>query len=603
MKEFKLILLTLFIFIFLIFSLNAQTVFINEIHYDNDGTDANEGVELAGPLGTNLNGWQIVGYNGSNGETFTTENIGDISFSDQQDGFGTLWFPISGLQNGAPDGIALVDDQGTVIQFLSYEGFFDATNGPAAGETSTDIGVSEPGAVDESLQLTGSGSEYPDFTWAGPIGHTRGLVNTGQTFTTGPVDNPPVISDVQRDLKVPDDSDDLEISATITDDNGLTVTDLYYSINGGTTAMTAMSLIIGTNVYTVTLASSEYTDGDHLEYWIHAEDNATSPQTTESTHSEVFIGTVDIVDLHQSDTDGVLLYDGATAKVNGIATVANGTFSADDMDVYVQDATSGINVFKFDAVSTPIVIGNDYTVVGTVDQYNGKTEIIPDDAGTDITDNGAGTVPDAMVLTIAELLADPEGYEGMLVQIRSADKSSGTWPTSGNSATIVIDDGTGTLDMRIDSDTDIDESTEGSYPVHVTGIFSQFDFSSPYDEGYQIQPRSVADLDWGASTIEPIDFTGVIKNFKLYDNFPNPFNPNTTIQFDVPKFTDNLDLSVYNIAGQKMVTLYNGSIKTGKFKYVWNGTNTIYQKVPSGIYFAVLKTAAYSQSIKMMLIK
>jgi hypothetical protein len=46
-------------------------------------------------------------------------------------------------KNGSPDGIALVNPSGKVIQFLSYEGSFTATNGPALGMTSTDIGVSE----------------------------------------------------------------------------------------------------------------------------------------------------------------------------------------------------------------------------------------------------------------------------------------------------------------------------------------------------------------------------------------------------------------------------------------------------------------------------
>ena len=73
----------------------------------------------------------------------------------------------------------------TVIQFLSYEGTFAATNGPASGMLSTDIGVSENGseAVGLSLQLMGTGTTYSDFTWTGPIANTSAAVNSGQTFT------------------------------------------------------------------------------------------------------------------------------------------------------------------------------------------------------------------------------------------------------------------------------------------------------------------------------------------------------------------------------------------------------------------------------------
>ena len=47
-------------------------VFINEIHYDNTSTDIGEAIEIAGPTGTDLSGWSLVLYNGSNGEPYTT---------------------------------------------------------------------------------------------------------------------------------------------------------------------------------------------------------------------------------------------------------------------------------------------------------------------------------------------------------------------------------------------------------------------------------------------------------------------------------------------------------------------------------------------------
>ena len=79
--------------------------------------------------------------------------------------------------------ILLVDDLGTVIQFLSYEGIIVATDGPAIGMTSVDIGVSEPGAIGESLQLVGSGSDYNDFNWVGPTTASPGTLNSNQTLS------------------------------------------------------------------------------------------------------------------------------------------------------------------------------------------------------------------------------------------------------------------------------------------------------------------------------------------------------------------------------------------------------------------------------------
>ena len=163
----------------------ATAVFINEIHYDNASTDVGEAVEVAGPAGTDLAGWSIAFYNGSSTQlnVYATVNLAGI-VPDEGSGFGTLSFTQSGIQNGSPDGLALVDSGSNVVQFLSYEGTFVAGSGPASGMASTDIGVAESSStpVGFSLQLTGTGTEYEDFSWAAPAADTFGSVNTGQVF-------------------------------------------------------------------------------------------------------------------------------------------------------------------------------------------------------------------------------------------------------------------------------------------------------------------------------------------------------------------------------------------------------------------------------------
>jgi predicted extracellular nuclease len=168
---------------------SAETVFINEIHYDNTSADAGEAIEIAGPAGTDLNGWELVLYNGSSSQrsVYQTTSIDGV-IPDQQAGFGTLHFeyPSDGIQNGAPDGVALVDALGKIVQFLSYEGSFVAADGPAAGLPSSDIGVWEPGTtpVGYSLQLAGRGTQYRDFLWSATAPDTFGAANTVQYFST-----------------------------------------------------------------------------------------------------------------------------------------------------------------------------------------------------------------------------------------------------------------------------------------------------------------------------------------------------------------------------------------------------------------------------------
>ncbi len=175
-----------------LFSNPSTTVFINEIHYDNTGTDAGEAIEVAGPAGTDLTGWSIVLYNGSGGAVYDTDALSGV-IPNQQGGYGTvvLTYAVNGIQNGAPDGIALVNGT-TVVQFLSYEGTFTAVGGSADGITSTDIGVSQVGTepVGSSLQLTGTGSTYGEFTWVATTANTFGSPNTGQIFGAPEPANP-----------------------------------------------------------------------------------------------------------------------------------------------------------------------------------------------------------------------------------------------------------------------------------------------------------------------------------------------------------------------------------------------------------------------------
>ncbi|MBN2010266.1 PEP-CTERM sorting domain-containing protein [candidate division KSB1 bacterium] len=169
----------------------GTNVFINEIHYDNDGGDTGEAIEIAGIAGLDLAGWSVVFYNGNGGAPYETLSLSGI-LSDMQNGFGILSFEIAGIQNGAPDGLALVDPFSKVEQFLSYEGTFKAVGGVADGIVSTDIGVSETGAtpVGYSLQLTGS--SYLTFSWAVPSESSFGAINSGQSFNTivAPVPEP-----------------------------------------------------------------------------------------------------------------------------------------------------------------------------------------------------------------------------------------------------------------------------------------------------------------------------------------------------------------------------------------------------------------------------
>ncbi len=96
------------------------------------------------------------------------------------------------------------------------------------------------------------------------------------------------------------------------------------------------------------------------------------------------------------------------------------------------------------------------------------------------------------------------------------------------------------------------------------------------------------------------------KKFALKENYPNPFNPETIIGFDVPEGKKELvkvNLSVYNILGQKVVTLLDEVLEPNAYTVKWKGINKYGLAVPSGVYIYLLKSEQFINSRKMILVR
>ena len=158
--------------------------FISEIHYDNAGTDTGEFVEVEFPEGTSSAGWKLYLYNGNGGAVYdavSRQTLPTVSGP----GVAVVDYPASaGVQNGSPDGLALVRPDGTVAEFLSYEGVFTAVGGPANGMVSTDIGVSEEGVPEGQSLSRRYNTETQALQWFGPGANSKGSGNP--TFTPEP---------------------------------------------------------------------------------------------------------------------------------------------------------------------------------------------------------------------------------------------------------------------------------------------------------------------------------------------------------------------------------------------------------------------------------
>ena len=90
--------------------------------------------------------------------------------------------------------------------------------------------------------------------------------------------------------------------------------------------------------------------------------------------------------------------------------------------------------------------------------------------------------------------------------------------------------------------------------------------------------------------------------FALHQNFPNPFNPVTTLRYEMPAHT-RVTLTIYDIRGREVIRLVDGYMRAGYNRVIWNSADASGRPVPSGIYFARMVTPRYSHTIKMSLLK
>jgi hypothetical protein len=92
------------------------------------------------------------------------------------------------------------------------------------------------------------------------------------------------------------------------------------------------------------------------------------------------------------------------------------------------------------------------------------------------------------------------------------------------------------------------------------------------------------------------------KQFMLYDNYPNPFNPITRINYDLPE--DALvNITIYDMLGRIVKTLINSKLTAGFKSIQWNATNDAGQPVSAGLYLYTIQAGEFRQTKKMVLLK
>lgn len=381
---------------------------LNEIHYDDAGADANEFVEVRAALGTDISDYTVTLYNGSNGTSYGSELLSNMTKTSDASYDYYVWEP-SSIQNGNPDGFSLTTSS-SVVEFLSYGGTFAATNGSANGETSTDIGASESdSAEDSSIERSDDGS-----TWTANSGaNTKGIAN----FTT-------VAPDTTVEFST--------ASATVAESVG--TTDFTLSI-------------ANPDASTATTAEVALTSGDAA-----ALGNYTTQTLTwaagDSADKTVTV-TVSSDDGNTTDDDYVFTLQTISGG-NNAAAGTNGTFT-----LTVEDSTTAYTLSIADA--TAVTEGSDQTFTVTLSPalVSGDTVTVDyislGDTATEGTDYTAAsgtltfstagqTTQDITVTTTDDTDIETDESYNILIDTASVTAGTGTVSISTDTATGTIND-------------------------------------------------------------------------------------------------------------------------------------------------------------------
>jgi hypothetical protein len=300
-----------------------------------------------------------------------------------------------------------------------------------------------------------------------------------------------------------------------------------------------------------------------------------------------------------------------TLIISGVVTSPN--LQVSSTAYFIQDATAGVEVFATGLGKTTFVVGDSVLVIGQVAQYHGLTEFTPlvlDSAHFTLLKHKA-VLPKAKLLTLSQYVKNAENYEGLLIQIDTLYKASGTWPAAASSASIYVTDRSkaDTAQIYVNASTDIGGSTEPAYPVNAVFIGGQYSSGTTVNGGYELLPRDTSDFVHITVTKVANAYTGIPTSFVLENNYPNPFNPSTTILYGIAA-QSHVTVKVYSVLGQEIATIVNGVQSPSYYSVVWNGTNSKGTMASSGVYFYRItaapvdgKTQSFTQVKKMLLMK
>ena len=411
---------------------------------------------------------------------------------------------------------------------------------------------------------------------------------------------PPILSNIVRNPMLPTPADEVNISLDVSTNGVIENVDLFSMTNSSGFFTKSTMTDDGNGNYSGNIFQNA--DGDFVEYFIEATDQEGKTSTMPADTSKKMYGFVvrdgnlNIADIQYSPWQiADSPFDQATVTLTGIVTV-DSSFKNTYGAYVMQDASapwSGITLFGIEQV---LARGDEIKITGQIEEYNddynfkwdNNTQIIVDSIEVLSSGNELYAPID---VTTGELNESPEKYEGVLVKVNNTQITSINsydWSVNDGSGECLIDDDASRLADWFDALL-VDDNFS-----FLTGPYI-FSFGS-----YKIEIRDMNDI--GEITDIDKSIEQVVHTYKLEQNFPNPFNPETRIYFEIPN-NEMVTVAIYNVLGHKIRTLEHSTFAAGKHTLNWNGKNDFGQLVPTGTYIYRMKAGNFISTRKMMLMK
>ncbi|MBI4546892.1 MAG: choice-of-anchor D domain-containing protein [Ignavibacteriae bacterium] len=267
------------------------------------------------------------------------------------------------------------------------------------------------------------------------------------------------------------------------------------SISGDTIYFTSLTMSADSTVITI----ADVTAPDSTAYYqIKVQTKAQTQYDNVAPLPQIVVFGVaqTIEEVKGNDANGVPLRLGQLVTIRGIVTAAN-EFGGPS---YLQDNSGGIGIFG-SSFSSVVAVGDEVIVSGKVDPFNGLSELTSPYLHS-IPTTGNSVTP--LVVTCSQLFNDGAGgveaYEGLLVRINSVvvtdtfNNPIASWTVSGAGTNYRLTDASGNVDIRVDNNVDFANTPAPQGTFTIIGVVGQFKSSLPYIGGYQLLPRSSADI-------------------------------------------------------------------------------------------------------------